>query len=289
MIGIVIVQGEVIHILVAMFQNRCFPLGKGGHAGAGAAAEHQLDGGVHVLHDLGGLVCKTTVFLGGLVADLPGAVHLVAQAPQLDAVGLVIAVLLSQVAEISRGIHIAVFQNVHGFLHTPGAQVNCHHHIGIRLLGPVGELVQAELVGLHHMPGQVQPLGPVFPGTDTVFPPVAGDKVAAGVADHGDTQLLHQLQGILAEALFIGQGTVGLVDAAVDGPAQVLDKGAVNAFVNFADLEMLVDVYGCLFHRMPPYRFRSNSVSTCQSSPSNSKRRQSRLHWPGSREGSASA
>ena len=145
-------------------------------------------------------------------------------------------------------IHIAVFQNVHRFLDTPGTQVNRHHDFGICLFGPVGEFVQTELIAFHHVPGQIQPLGPVFFGAHSVFPPVAGDKVAAGIANHGHPKFLDHLQRVLPEALLVGQGAAGLIDAAVDSPTQMLDERAVDTVVYFADLEMFVDMDGCLLH-----------------------------------------
>ena len=56
----------------------------------------------------------------------------------------------------------------------------------------------------------------------------------------GHADFPYQVQHVLAEALLVGGGVAGLVDAAVDGAAQVLDKGAVNALVHPADLEILV-------------------------------------------------
>ena len=92
------------------------------------------------------------------------------------------------------------------------------------------------------MPGQIQPLGPVFLGTDAVFPTVAGHKVAAGIPDNGDIHFLHQFQSILPETLLVSQGTIRLVDAAVNGTAQMFNEGTVDSGVDFADLEILVDV-----------------------------------------------
>lgn len=70
------------------------------------------------------------------------------------------------------------------------------------------------------MPGQVAAHGAILAWTDAVFPVVVGYEIAAGVAHAGDAQLLDQVKHVLAEAVFVGGGMAGLVDAAVDAAAQ---------------------------------------------------------------------
>ncbi len=62
-------------------------------AEVGGAGGDQLDGRVDAAHGLGGFEGELGVVLGVLVAELPGAVDFVAEAPVLDALGLVAAVL----------------------------------------------------------------------------------------------------------------------------------------------------------------------------------------------------
>jgi hypothetical protein len=96
----------------------------------------------------------------------------------------------------------------------------------------VHELVQAELVGLDAVPGEVQPAGPLVARADAVLPPVAGDEVAAGVADQRDAELPGQLQDVLTESVLVGGRVVGLVDPGVDATAHVLDEAAERPAVD---------------------------------------------------------
>ena len=83
---------------------------------------------------------------------------------------------------------------------------------------------------------------------DAVAPVIAGDEVAAGVAHDGHIQLPHQLHDVLAEALFVRRGVAGLIDAAVDGAAEVLDEGAVDSLVHLAHAEVAVECHFRLKH-----------------------------------------
>jgi hypothetical protein len=61
-------------------------------------------------HGLGGLVRETAIFFRRLVADLPGAIHLVAEAPELDVPGLFTAVGDALVAPLAAAGMIDVFE-----------------------------------------------------------------------------------------------------------------------------------------------------------------------------------
>jgi hypothetical protein len=114
-----------------------------------------------------------------------------------------------------------------------GAEVDGVHHLGTRGFGPRGEFVQAEAVGFHAVPGRVEPDRPVR--ADAVFPAVAGDEVAAGVADHGRPEFPDQLQDVAAETSIVRSGVSGLGDPGVHGPAHVLDERAEQATRDRAD------------------------------------------------------
>src|SRR5690606_13288515 len=79
--------------VVGLGEDGVLPGREGLHLRAGGAAGDQLEGGVLLAHEAGGLGGDPRVLLGGLVPGLPGAVHLVAEAPHADAVGLGVAVL----------------------------------------------------------------------------------------------------------------------------------------------------------------------------------------------------
>ena len=119
---------------------------------------------------------------------------------------------------------VGVLHQVAGLLEPAGAEVDRHHDLGADALGPVDELVQTELVGLHRVPGEVEPGRPIGPGADAVLPAVVGDEVAAGVADHGRADLVGEGRHVAAEAPLVGGRVAGLVDSGVDAATHVLDE-----------------------------------------------------------------
>ena len=93
------VAGDVVDLVVGLLEHGRLPRAEGRHAGAGAAAGHQLQARVDRCAWPGRLGGQPAVLVGGLVPDLPGAVHLVAEAPHPDAVRLVGAVRDPQVGQ----------------------------------------------------------------------------------------------------------------------------------------------------------------------------------------------
>ena len=166
------------------------------------------------------------------MADLPRAVHFVSEAPQLDAKGLLKAIFTAQICIVGIGVQVAVFHELAGLIRASGAQIDRHHDIGIGTLRPFLEFVDAHLVGLDGAPGQFQLARSLFLGTGTVFPVVAGHKIAAGITHDGNIQFLDQIQHILAKAHIVGGFLPGLVDAAVNRASQMLDKGAVETVID---------------------------------------------------------
>jgi hypothetical protein len=235
------VQGDVVDLFVGVFQDGRLPPAERGHLPVGAAAGDEADGGVEPFHRSRRLGGKPPVLVGGLVADLPGPVELVAEAPQPHAVGLLGAVLAAQVGQRGAGRVVGVLEQVAGLLHTAGAEVDRQHRLHAGVLRPGHELVEAERVGLHGLPGEVEPPWPVARRTDAVLPAVAGDEVAAGVPHDADAQLADQVEHVRAEAAGVGERMVRLVDAAVDAAAHVLHEGTEQPAVGGADPEGRVD------------------------------------------------
>ena len=157
-IAVIAVQGHVIHRVVALLQHLQLPVAERLHLRGGGTAGHQLDGRIHPFHDLAGLVRQSPVFGGRLVAHLPRAVHLVAQAPQLDAEWIALAVSPAQIAPIGSARMVGILHHVARRVHAAGTQVDGVHRAGVGLFAPVGKLVQTHLVGLGGKPGQIQPL-----------------------------------------------------------------------------------------------------------------------------------
>jgi len=96
-VAVVLVHRNVVDLVVAVIEDRGLPLGKLGHVPVRTSDRHQFEGGIKEFQGLGGLKRNAPVFVGGLLAHLPGAVELVPQAPELDVVGVLHAVGLPQV------------------------------------------------------------------------------------------------------------------------------------------------------------------------------------------------
>ena len=131
---IILVHREVIHLVIALVQHRIFPLAEGRHHGAGAAARHQLNGRIDHPHHTGCFCGELAVIVGLLMADLPGAVHLVAKAPQPHIVRILIPVTGAHIAVIGARRQVAVFQNIFGVLCAARAEVDRHHNIAAGFL-----------------------------------------------------------------------------------------------------------------------------------------------------------
>ena len=180
--------------------------------------------GVVLPHGLGRLGRQPSVFGGRLVPGLPGAVHLIAQAPHPHVVRLGDAIGDTAIRECRPAGVVRVLEQIDRFPDPPGAQVDGHHGLDLRLAGPPHELVESELVGLGGVPGQVQPPRTLIRRPHPVLPAVAGDEVAAGIPDGRHAELSDQFQHVLAKPIVIGGRVARLVDAGVDTPPHVFDE-----------------------------------------------------------------
>ena len=157
--------------------------------------------GIDPSHHLRGLVGDAAVFVGGLGLHLPRPVHLVAEAPELDVVRLVPAVLAAQIGQRRAARMVAVLDQVARRIAAARAEIDRQHRLDARGAAPVDEFVGAELVGLGRHPGEVEPARALRDRADAVLPVVAGDEVAARIAHDRRRQLAHQRQHVPAEAL----------------------------------------------------------------------------------------
>ena len=244
--GNVLVQGDVVHLIKALHQHLAVPFGVVVQMGGAGADAGQLQRGIHLVHQLPGLLCQAAVLLGALVAHLPFAVQLVAQAPQPDAEGLLRAVAPAHVGKLRALGEIAVFQHVRSLQRAAGTQVDRHHGFGVKRLFPLEKVVQAKLVGFHLPPGQVEGGGAV--GADGVLPAVGAGIIAPGIAQGAQVQRLQQRQHILPEAPFVRGGVPGLINAVVNHRAHVFHKGAEKAGVCFTRDKRRMNRCGIGFH-----------------------------------------
>jgi hypothetical protein len=263
------VAGDVVDDVVGPLQDRALPPAERRHRGTRAAADHELDGRVELAHGLGGRGRERRVVLGAAVAELPRTVHLVAEAPHADPERLAATVVGAEVGPRGAGRQVGVLQDVEGLADASGAEVDGVHQVAAHLLEPGDELVETHRVGLGGVPGQVAPARPVLDRADAVLPPVAGDEVAAGVADGRDTELLDQGDHVPAEATRVGRGVTGFVDACVDAAPEVLDERPEQAPVDRADGEggMEDDLRGQGHGVQPAARSSSPATSPATRSP----------------------
>lgn len=140
-------QRDVVDILVAFFQHFAFPLGISRHAVIRTAADDRFNCRVEAFESLGGFVGQPAIFHRRLVADLPGAVHLVAEAPHLHAMRFLGAVAAAQIAKLGAAGKIHIFKEVAGIIQTAGTKIDRQHHLDAGHLRPVGEFIDADLVG----------------------------------------------------------------------------------------------------------------------------------------------
>ena len=70
---------------------------------------------------------------------------------------------------------------------------------------------------------------------------VGGDKVASRIAHYRDIDLANQFQDIFTETVFIGKRVSRVINAAVNGPSQMLHKGTEDTRVNRACGKMLIN------------------------------------------------
>ena len=152
------------------------------------------------------------------------------------------AVLAPQVGQLGAAGVVRVLDERAGLLDAAGAQVDGLHDLDVGLPRPVDELVQPERVGLDRVPGAVERgAGARSTGPTPSSHAVAGDEVAAGVADHRGAELLGQVEDVLAEAVLVGRRVARLVDAGVDAPAHVLDEGPEDPAGDGPDGEVAVE------------------------------------------------
>src|SRR5262249_34560190 len=90
-------------------------------------------------------------------------------------------------------------------------------------------------------PGQIEALRPLFFRADTIFPVVAGNEVAPGIADDGRPELLDQGQHVAAKSVLVRSRMARLIDAAIDAAAQMFDERPEQAGHGVADGEIPVE------------------------------------------------
>src|SRR5690606_39189511 len=117
---VVRVAGDVVHVVVAVFEDGAFPVAEGRHGGAGGSADDEFEVLVGPLHRGGGAGGRLAVVVRRHEPGLPGAVHLVAEAPHAHVVRFRCAVGDAQVRQGRAGRVVGVLEEVQGGQDAPG-------------------------------------------------------------------------------------------------------------------------------------------------------------------------
>ena len=170
--------GHVVHAVGAVAEHGAAPVADGAHADGD---DRGVDGAEGVDE---GVVALGVLFEGD-IAELPVAVHLVADADEADAPGLGAAVGGAEAAH--RGVRgaVEVGELVDGVLGAAEAGVDGDVGLGAEQVAEGHELVDADIVVLDAGPGGVLAGRAAVAVADAVAPVVAGDEVAAGPAVDG--------------------------------------------------------------------------------------------------------
>ena len=188
-VAVVTVQRDGVHFVVALFEHLPVPLEVRRHERTTRAAGDELERRIEDPH-LPRCVRRLASVVGGRhVTDLPGSIHLVAKAPVLHPVRGLVAVLAPQVAPARALLHVAVLNQSRSHFRAARAEIHPQERLATCLPAPGDEFVGAKPVGFERVPGAVEDTRPVLLRSHSVKPVIAGNEIAARVADDGYAQL----------------------------------------------------------------------------------------------------
>jgi hypothetical protein len=137
-------------------------------------------------------------------------------------------VRVAQVAQRCAAGKIAVFDKVARRIRPARSEIYDQHRLDLSRATPVDELVGAKTIGLDAAPCEVEAYRPAGERPDTIFPIVAGDEIAAGIAHNRGAELAHERDDVTAETARIRARVPGLEDPAIDAAAEMLSKSRSN-------------------------------------------------------------
>ena len=228
-------------MIEGVLQHRLVPVAERRQVARRGPRGGDLDRIVRPAHDLGGLRRDAAIFLRTVGPRVPGSVHLIAQAPELDAMRLIPAMRPAEFRQCGAARVIAVLDEVAGILRSPRGEVDNEHGLDAGEAAPVDELVGAESVGFDRLPSVIEAPRPLPDRTDAVFPSIGGDEVSAGILDDCGTKLLDEIEHVAAKPPLVGGGVARLVNAAINAAPEMLNEGAKQARVDAADGKVSVE------------------------------------------------
>ena len=186
------------------------------------------------------------------MTHLPVAVHLVAETPQFNIERLFSAVFNSHIGKLTARAVVCIFNNVARAFCAARAEVYGIHNFTACLFCPIVKLVKPHFICLGRLPGKVKSFRALAYRTHRILPIKARHKVAARVSYNGHAEIFNKRKNIFSEALLVCFGVIGLINAAVNGSAEMLNKRTVYSVVNSADSIVPVKYHIRFFHRNPP-------------------------------------
>ncbi len=132
--------------------------------------------------------------------------------------------LAPQIAPARPFVYVAIFHQRRRLFRRARAQIEPHQRLRARGLAPHHEFVGAELVAVDGIPRFVQHARAVLLRSHPIQPVVPGDKVAAGVAHDGNSQLPYFVDHVLAQSVGIGVFRAWIVNPFIDGASQVFQE-----------------------------------------------------------------
>jgi len=136
---------------------------------------------------------------------------------------------------------VAIFDEAARLVEAARAEVDAEHWLDADLARPVDEFVGAERVGLGREPGQIEPARTIRHGPDAVFPIIARQEIAAGIAHDRDAELLRQIGDVLAEPFGVRARMARLEYAGIDAPSHMFDEGAEDTPVDIRNGEVAIN------------------------------------------------
>ncbi len=192
---------------------------------------------------------ELAVVVGGAVAELPRAVHLVAEAPHPDAERLGAAVGDALVGQRGAGADVGVLEQVERLQRAAGAEVDGEHQLAADLVEP-RRRTRAGRPRWSRWSARPGRGGAGAPRAGRRCPP-SGSRRRSCRRGSGWSRPRARCTSSMtscAEALGVGRRVAGLVDAVVDAAAEVLDERAEQSAVDGADREVRVDGEACGEH-----------------------------------------
>ena len=192
-------------------------------------------------HRDGGYQRELRVVLSVLVAELPGPVDLVAQAPHFDVPRLLAPVLGALLRPVGRTRLVAVLHPLPRLVRRAESGVDAQIRLGADALAIFQEFVGAEAIRFQCAPGVIGTRGPLVARPDAIRPVVARREIPARPAQDRNAQRLHHIENVLAESVCVRQRAAFFENTAVNAPSQVLREIAEDVRVHLADYAIGID------------------------------------------------